>query len=258
MKKAPTILMFSLLASFCSTTAWAGSRASEQQRVTTQIASASYSQRIDGLRDVCFSGLTSESFFDALAAKFKAQWDKAVASGEKDDAQEAAWMVKALACSGNPKYLPVMQGVGESSERHMRAANRHVADSIEDLPKYQRWNPVVYSEAGHPAGQSWELTTSLNMLRSQESELSLMGVKRLSRLAAETPAVNEEIEKVLLARYTTAEPADDRYFDDALAWYCRVLGDSGNPKYKATLEKVENDAASPKIRKHAAKALARF
>lgn len=257
MKKIHSILIASLLV-ILGTTAHAGTRADEQRRVTAQIASADYRQRIDGLRDVCFSGLTSEAVFDSLAEKFKAEWASASASGDKQSVQEASWMVKALACSGNPKYLSVMQSVGESGERHMRAANRHVTDSMEDLAKYQRWNPLVYSDAGHPAGQSWELTVSLNMLRSQESELSLMGVKRLSRLIQETPAVGDEVEKVLLARYTTAEPADDKYFDDALAWYCRVLGDSGNQKYKATLEKVENDAASPKVRKHAAKALARL
>jgi len=47
----------------------------------------------------------------------------------------------------------------------------------------------------------------------------------------------------------------DRTTSDALAWYCNVLGQAGNPDYLPILQQVSDSAANKKLRSYAAKNL---
>lgn len=57
--------------------------------------------------------------------------------------------------------------------------------------------------------------------------------------------------EVLLQRYPSASGRDI----DPLAWVCRALGHSRNPRYYSTLNEVNNSNSSSKLRKYARKAL---
>ena len=47
----------------------------------------------------------------------------------------------------------------------------------------------------------------------------------------------------------------DRTTSDALAWYCNVLGQAGNPEYLSILQLVSDSAGNKKLRSYAAKNL---
>ena len=63
--------------------------------------------------------------------------------------------------------------------------------------------------------------------------------------------VLDTLAEVLLQNYT--QPGNT--YIDAMSWACRALGDSGNPRYRSTLEEVTNSKqAHKKLRKYAKKA----
>ena len=61
----------------------------------------------------------------------------------------------------------------------------------------------------------------------------------------------DEVHKILAAQYKNSTNPEHL---DAMAWMCRTLGESGNSKYRGTLEQIAQDnAAHKKVRKYAEK-----
>jgi hypothetical protein len=48
--------------------------------------------------------------------------------------------------------------------------------------------------------------------------------------------------------------ANDIIEVDTVAWLCRALGDSGNPRYRNVLERIERKAVAAKIQRYARQA----
>lgn len=66
--------------------------------------------------------------------------------------------------------------------------------------------------------------------------------------------VLEQLEKGLNQHYQRKDA--DSVTVDALSWYCKVLGQAGDPAYLPVLEEVSKSAANKKLKKYAAKSLA--
>jgi len=61
--------------------------------------------------------------------------------------------------------------------------------------------------------------------------------------------IYEKLDKILMDNYKN--PDNDSTLIDTLAWICKALATSSDPKYKVTLKEVSENADDHKVRKHA-------
>ncbi len=98
------------------------------------------------------------------------------------------------------------------------------------------------------------ITKYTNMLRSSDSTQKVRAAKEISRSYSHDLQLLRVVHDELLRGFKTN--ARDKYHVDAMSWLCKILGASGQTKYKATLKKVAQEAPSRKLKKYAAKSLA--
>ena len=93
----------------------------------------------------------------------------------------------------------------------------------------------------------------VRMLQSPDPVDKQRAAKTIFRHYLHDPNMEALANTELLISYQ--KNPDNRYHVDAMAWLCNILGASGNPKFRSTLEKVSQDAPHRKLREYAAKNL---
>ncbi|MBA3018494.1 MAG: hypothetical protein KJ550_00845 [Proteobacteria bacterium] len=96
----------------------------------------------------------------------------------------------------------------------------------------------------------------INMLQSDDLKNKTAAAKEIAISYSKSPELLEVVNEELLKEYS--KKSNDKYFADAMAWLCNVLGGSGDKKYIQTLEKVAKEAPNRKLKKYAIKNLRRL
>jgi len=89
-------------------------------------------------------------------------------------------------------------------------------------------------------------------LRSGNALSQRDAAKRIIRARMFQTALMNEVEKALLKGY---KKDGGRNQIDAMSWLCKVLGASGNSRYRKTLSRVAKEGSSRKLRGYASKSL---
>lgn len=105
------------------------------------------------------------------------------------------------------------------------------------------------------SGQSLALTDNENRQYQQLTSGDISQIKQAARGIAANSATAPKVLDVLMEVVLTRFPLNYEYEIDTLAWACRAIGESQNPRYKASLETVISQSSSNKLRKYAKKAL---
>lgn len=98
-----------------------------------------------------------------------------------------------------------------------------------------------------------EIENLVQSLHSYDSAERRQAAKIIARSYGSNPVLLEEVEKVLLSGYN--EQIEDGHHVDAIAWMCRILGATGDEKYRETLSTIATSASNRKIQKYAEAAL---
>lgn len=101
-----------------------------------------------------------------------------------------------------------------------------------------------------------EIQGYLDKLKGSDSKQSRWAAKKLYKTHPYSPELLKEVNWVLLQGYNSR--LQDKHYADAMAWLCKLLANSKDPQYKPTLQEVINNTESPKIKKHAQKAITLF
>jgi hypothetical protein len=101
----------------------------DANRAMNMIRSNDFQLKEVGAKRVYYGRLRDEPIFEALANEVHSSYPSATSSNN----DEIAWMVKALASSGNEKYRPVVQEVADKTTDSKIA--RHARSSLDSFPK---------------------------------------------------------------------------------------------------------------------------
>jgi hypothetical protein len=185
-------------------------------------------------------GLSDIRVFDIIEKRLLEEHE-AVRYDRDEKNRVARYIRRALGFSGQLKYAPVTRRFEQDNvyERYAKAA-------LEDLPQYQKWNPIISNRAAFDSQYSDDANRVMNMLRSDDLLLKEIGAKRIYFQHPEDVLL-EMLAKEVRANYMST----DRRFSDAIAWMLKGLGKSKNPKYIPLLEEVRAYARDRKIRKYA-------
>ena len=94
------------------------------------------------------------------------------------------------------------------------------------------------------------------MLESNDLREKTIAAKKIAKTYSQNQELLETVNEQLLKEYQ--KKTRDKYYAEAMAWFCNVLGASRNKKYISTLEKVAKEAPNRKLKKYAIKNLRRL
>lgn len=192
-----------------------------------------------------YVGVSDTRVFDKIEALLLE--DANVFRNQRDEKNRVARYIRALGFSGQPKYAPTIQRfVGDKVyERYAQAA-------LEDLPNYQRWNPLIANRANFDPKLSDDANRVMNMLKSNDLMLKRIAAKRIY-FAQTEPLLLQTLAADLRAVYPTVSQEENPV--DAVAWMVKALGNAKQAEYRPLLEEVMRSAPSDKVRSYAKRAL---
>jgi len=234
MKLIITILMGLMLAGHA-----VAKSAEEDVARYVQIFSGAANLHSDAADTFAWVGLSDTAVFDIIEKRLLE--DHEAARSDRDEKNRVARYIRSLGFSGQPKYAPTIRKFEQD-----RVYERYAKAALEDLPHYQKWNPIISNRASFDPRYSDDVNRVMNMLRSDDLLLKQIGAKRIYFQHSEDELL-ELLAKEVRANYASTDPR----FSDAIAWMLKGLGKSRKPKYIPLLEEARANARDSKIRKYA-------
>ncbi|MDH5736980.1 MAG: hypothetical protein OEZ23_01655 [Gammaproteobacteria bacterium] len=218
--------------------------ASESQKFINYFSNSERGDIRSIVEDMYWSGITDARLYNMIEKEVKASY--------QDDSKAAqeinSWLVKALAISGNKKYLATLQDI--ETNANSKKLRKHTTNAIEMLNEYSVWVPIMNKGVSDLSESKRDRKRVQNMLESNNSEMIRIGAKRVYHDYTSDAALLASVEKSLLLNHSKS---DDSVHVDAMAWLIKALAESLNNKYKSSLEKVAAETTNKKIRKYAEK-----
>ena len=195
-----------------------------------------------------WKGLSDPALFDIIEKRL-------VESAAKNDSQLnnlVAWQSRALAFSGNEKYLNTLQQIVDTTTIEKIATV--VSESIVLLHQYKRWNPVITSGLDAVSEDKIDETRIRNALASGQPGLAALAAPIFYRQYRDNAELLDLAQQALLKDYQLEGDVSLKITD--YAYFCRALGESGSPQYLDTLKAVATNAVNEKVRAYAGRYVA--
>ena len=214
-----------------------------------QIFSGEKNLHSDAADTFSWMGLSDTRLFDIVERRLLE--DASASRDNRNERNRVARYIRSLGFSGQTKYEPTIKKfVGDVAyERFARAA-------LEDLPDYNKWNPIISNRSSFDPKFSDNVNRVANMLRSDDLLLQRVGAKRVY-FDSKDDILLELLAQKLRANYARTD-LNDRERSDSVAWQAKALGSSKNDKYVALLQEVSEKAVAQPVVKHAKEALEKY
>ncbi len=217
----------------------------EVNKCNNLLRSSNIEERINGANMIERSGLYDPKLFNIINIRLSnidcSRWH------DSEYIDELAWYCLALASSGRSEYKETLDTVARTANNETLVKKAQQSLVLIDQ------NALKINTSNTPSGQSPLVTRYVNMLRSGDDS----AIKEVAHEMEDSPLAGPEIfeaaNETLLKGYDKNMDDDDH--EDAMAELCTLLGNSGNPAYKATLEQMINNTSNRKLKKYASKGL---
>lgn len=168
---------------------------------------------------LAYAGQSDTRIFDRVE---KQLLDNYTQLEDSYDIDWASWLVKALAFSGNDKYLPTIRHLAaEAPDRKLR---RYAGLSVDLLPQYAAWNPVILNPDHYNEDLSLSLNRYANMLRSDVPQLHKLAAKRIFFEGIQQPEIVELVQYRLDQPAATTDRDTQKWLKKSLCTSCRTYG----------------------------------
>ena len=222
-------------------------RSAEIAVYINQLHSPNITVRITAAKLISRSAITNPDLY----AEVENNLQKAlrIDSSDNKHIDEVAWLCKALASSGDPKYKETLREVF-SSTSNSKIIN-YATQSYQLFDEYKRRNEVINDPTLYDDTLSPEENRIANMIRSDMIKLKREGAKIISRKAYVNSKIYDIVNDELLKNY--ANNPGDNYHVDAMAWLCKTLASSRDNKYISTFREILRSTSNRKLKKFAKK-----
>lgn len=226
-------------------------RSTEVNKYLAIIESNDVNLSIEASQEIYYSGITDRRLYDVIEKKI-INYYPGLSPNDPEKINYVNWLIKALASSGSNEYRDTISLVLRNSK--IRKTRNHAKHQLNKIGWYGTRNAAMASKRYHQEGQDAHVSRHINLLKSDDLTLKRYAAERVSWEGMRDSRIYDAIEQELLRYYEIS--ANDKLQIDTIAWLCRALGGSGDPKYKATLQKVmDSKQAHVKIKRHARAAL---
>jgi len=222
-------------------------RSGEIARLQAEIESPLRAQRINAAKIISSSGLQAPELYAKIAALLKEGYPLPF---EKDRTDEMAWLCKALAASGDEQYRQLLSEV--ASRAPSDKLRRYAKQSVELFEQYAQRKDILNKSENWDASLSAEGNRLINMLQSDDLNLRRDAAKTISRDGGDAKVFDVAAQTL---KTMAAGPHKDNLSIDTMGWLCKALGASGDSRYAADLQFVNEHTQNEKLRKYVKKAL---
>lgn len=248
--EGPSVKIFNaiLLALFSTSIAHAASLEDDVNRYA-QTFSGTQSVTAEVVESLEWMGIADPRVFDLIERRAI----EAAEAGRYDrkTRNEVVLYLRALGFSGQSKYAATLQNFAPDLTYGRRAKN-----ALEDMPYYQKWNPLISNRASFDAQYSDEVNRVLNMLHANDFLLKRLGAQRVYAENKDAILLST-LEAEIRASYMNMTNENDNGPIDAVAWMVKALGSAKQEQSRPLLQEVAVKAPNKKIRKYANAALER-
>jgi hypothetical protein len=223
-------------------------RTDEVEALKNGLSSGSSAHRVKTAKLITQAGIVDQALYEQVAALLKAGYADGTGS---DHVDEMSWLCKALAASGDPKYIPLLEEIADKAPSFK--LTHYAEQSIDLIEEYASRIRILNSTETWDDDLSDEENRLVNMLNSDKIQLKRDAaktvVRRISVHEKVYEAVAAELQKMLAEGRTSSQDID------TMAWMCKALAASGDRKYAETLKQVHDGTTSVKLKTYASKAL---
>ena len=187
-------------------------------------------------------GLSDPRLFDILERRILQEKDSGNGFGQRDDRNRVARYVRGLGFSGQPKYAPTLRQLVAD-----RGFERFAKAALEDLPNYEKWNPIISDRATFDPKYSDDVNRVRNMLLTDDLLLARLAAKRVF-LASREEELVDRLADSLKKNYRRDADAETA---NSLGWLIKGVSSAKLPRHLPLLEDVAQNAPSGSVRRHA-------
>ncbi len=242
--KLRSVIYFLVLSLFSSVT-WAKDNTLEQYQEAFSSTNRLTQQK--ATQNLAISGLSSPEIYDVIEQNIKTNLPLTT---DKRKLDSLAYLVRALAYSGNDKYLSFINSLMDSSQP--KKIRRHAQKAKVELYRYKTWNKILNGEKAVNPDQNQRL---INAFRSYDVGLMQVAARKMIELRLEDDTVLDVIaEELKLARLLI----HDRAAISAYAYMAKAIATTSKPKYKPSLEELKATIPHKKVRKYISKYLKKY
>lgn len=213
--------------------------------------STSNQQLITVSRAIYISGIGEERLAKAISDRLLRDLPKLTSFDDSD--QYGAWMVKALASTGDPIAKTTITQVQRTTT--VSRIKEACKDQIEKIDWQHRKNEIMTSRRNYNQGDDMRVAQLLNLLQSDDYSLKQDAAYRMSWDKTLDARLMAEIATQLEAFANKGATSDDKAELSAMSHYAKMLGYSNNKQYVPLLQSLATTKTPNVVRKHAIKSL---
>jgi hypothetical protein len=206
-------------------------------------------------KNIYVSGLADAALGRAIADRLQRDY-QGLKQGNRADTQHGIWMAKALASLGNQEHAALLQQVANGTKLTSLASE--IRDELALLPWHRRKNELMASRQHHREGDNPRATQLLNLLKSDDFNHKHLAADRISWEKLLDVRVLDEMAAQLGQFAASGKDDDSRIETKTLGLYAKLLGYSGDAKYRDVLQQVMKSGGGTLVKKHAKEALSRL
>ena|GEM_PF-3591498 len=190
---------------------------------------------IDVSKQIYVSGISDARLAKAIAERLMKDLPK-ITIGQSDNIQYGAWMVKALAATGDPSAKEVISEVIKTTKAPR--IRSEAEEQINEIEWHHRANEVMASRKNFNEGDDMRVAMLLNELQSDDFSLKQDAAYRMSWDKILDPKLMVEIAKQVQTYVDNGKHTDNKAEMVVMSHYVKMLGYSGNAEYKPLIRKL--------------------
>lgn len=206
-----------------------------------EIVSEQRKTRMDGYKKIQKQWLNQSKLFDSINESILSNYKKVQQPEELDELEE---QIETIAESGLVMYLDTLELVAKDGSSE--TLRKFAQDSVKEMRARYIKSYLVHQPLPEGINLDWTAHQLYNMTISDDLDLKKFAVKRIYREYPKNEILLDALSKELEA--SVGYGYRPSLYSDYHAWICRVLGMSGNQKYKAQLVRLSTEATREKVR----------
>ncbi|MCC4796578.1 hypothetical protein BCT30_11875 [Enterovibrio norvegicus] len=214
------------------------------QKYLAMISSEQRRTRMNAYSEIQDQWLNQQALFDTLNDLILSSYNDDLTKQQLDELEE---QIETIANAGLKEYKPTLVKITETATS--TELQNFTSKQLKVLNSQALTSDVIHQPLPEDMNLSWKKHQLYNMATSEEKDLQRLAAKKIYRDYPKDKVLldvlSEQLDQALIRGYN-AELRNDFH-----AWICRILGTSGDTKYKPQLEYLAQNAAHRKVRNFA-------
>ena len=205
-------------------------------------------------KEIFVSGLADPALAQAIRDRLLKEYST-IDMGDREGTAYLVWTTKALASFGIEEHREALLQVKKRKKLPAKVKSA-IDDEIDQIAWHKRKNEIMASTRNHKPGDNPRASRYLNLIMDDDFTYKFQGADRINWEKHLEPRVLDEMAAQLVRFKDTDFPGSaGKAPTKTLGLYAKLLGHSGQRKYRDVLQQVVDSKSGVLVKKHAKQAL---